>query len=692
MAQRVQPGQGTNGVKILATTTHTKAWGTPAHPAARPAGAKGNRKESGARRKASRGKPRAAKPITAHPLFPAIVALWFGALFGLGSLAIRPGLLESVVLALHIDTIIPATAPPLGITARILLALTMGAFGAVLGLMMARRLTRPKVEAAAPRRRGTAPAAESAAHSFAQRSRDAHPDAPARRPISAHEELGEDDLADDMETAESGIAARIGAQPIPGRRRALAISDDAPRDYHDLAPLPGGAPQILDIGAFVIDDTQPAGDEVHGALDLGAFAPPRAPAPFAAPASELQSFATPISCTAPFAPEVPAHEGMALVRLGPANPDGTAVAYDASAEVAEAAPGADLPRVPHGAEVPPVNAARAGSIFDLPVAATRLFERPADDDQPLANLVIAPVEATQDDADQADTPAPTVTAPIAAAPTVGFSLPQGPAAARISGASLVALSQVELIERLALSLQRRRDLDDVAPAGATDAAPAGETLVLPAFRSDPAPQAAVASEPGPVPAFSPPAAEPVWSEAPVTVPSALRPLNFDDTASLDELPNLLMPRHLAMPTPAPAPWPQPESAESDVEAEEITADGDGDDEGYSSLLDLKLVPAPPRQTFVRIEESQPLGGEIEPVVIFPGQGGFHKPAAAAPITVAPIAGDEESPVLRRFDAPGSPGLPSQATADAGSPIKDPVETERALRAALASLQRMSGAA
>ena len=29
-----------------------------------------------------------AKPITSHQLFPAVVALWFGALFGLGSLEI----------------------------------------------------------------------------------------------------------------------------------------------------------------------------------------------------------------------------------------------------------------------------------------------------------------------------------------------------------------------------------------------------------------------------------------------------------------------------------------------------------------------------------------------------------------------------------------------------------------------------
>lgn len=50
------------------------------------------------KRKAAKGRPQAAKPITSHQLFPAVVALWFGALFGLGSLAIRPTLLEAVVM------------------------------------------------------------------------------------------------------------------------------------------------------------------------------------------------------------------------------------------------------------------------------------------------------------------------------------------------------------------------------------------------------------------------------------------------------------------------------------------------------------------------------------------------------------------------------------------------------------------
>ncbi|HNN56270.1 MAG TPA: hypothetical protein PKG84_08010, partial [Novosphingobium sp.] len=75
-------------------------------------------------------KPAKAKPITANPLFPAVVALWFGALFGLGSLAIRPTLIETLVMKSRIDLIVPAAAPPLGLTARMLIALILAAFGA----------------------------------------------------------------------------------------------------------------------------------------------------------------------------------------------------------------------------------------------------------------------------------------------------------------------------------------------------------------------------------------------------------------------------------------------------------------------------------------------------------------------------------------------------------------------------------
>ncbi len=165
------------------------------------------------KRKAPQG-----KPITSYQLFPAIVALWFGALFGLGSLAIRPGLIESLVISAHIDSIIPAAAPPLGVTARILLALGMAALGALLGTSIARRIARPKYEASQSE---TIPATPS----VKLRPRDTHPDAPARRPISAHDEIGNDQAF------------------VVGRRRSLTISGSDERvEFHDPAMPPAPAP------------------------------------------------------------------------------------------------------------------------------------------------------------------------------------------------------------------------------------------------------------------------------------------------------------------------------------------------------------------------------------------------------------------------------------------------------------------
>lgn len=87
------------------------------------------------------------QPISRHPLFPAIVALWFGALFGLVSLAIKPELLEQIVVASGIDSVIPMAAPPLGATMRILLALGMTGIGGVTGWLIAIRIALPQAEA-----------------------------------------------------------------------------------------------------------------------------------------------------------------------------------------------------------------------------------------------------------------------------------------------------------------------------------------------------------------------------------------------------------------------------------------------------------------------------------------------------------------------------------------------------------------
>jgi len=84
--------------------------------------------------------------LSAHPLFPAVIALWFGSLFGLGSLAVRPVLLEALVLKYHFDVILPLAAPPLGIKARLLLASAMAIGGGMLGHAIGRAIARTMPE------------------------------------------------------------------------------------------------------------------------------------------------------------------------------------------------------------------------------------------------------------------------------------------------------------------------------------------------------------------------------------------------------------------------------------------------------------------------------------------------------------------------------------------------------------------
>jgi hypothetical protein len=89
-----------------------------------------------------------AQPISRHPLFPPIVGLWFAVLVGLGSFAVHRSVLESLVLAGHVDILIPAATPPLGMTARLLLALVVGTLGGALGWAIAARMAAREAAAA----------------------------------------------------------------------------------------------------------------------------------------------------------------------------------------------------------------------------------------------------------------------------------------------------------------------------------------------------------------------------------------------------------------------------------------------------------------------------------------------------------------------------------------------------------------
>lgn len=83
-----------------------------------------------------------------------MTALWFAALLGLGSLAIRPALIESLILANGIERFIPAAAPPLGLVARAIIAGALAIIGGLLGLTLGHAIraavTRPRTSSPEP--------------------------------------------------------------------------------------------------------------------------------------------------------------------------------------------------------------------------------------------------------------------------------------------------------------------------------------------------------------------------------------------------------------------------------------------------------------------------------------------------------------------------------------------------------------
>lgn len=578
----------------------------------------------------SKPKPGNRKPISSHPLFPAVVALWFGALFGLGSLAIRPTLIESLVLQTGIDLIVPAAAPPLGITARILIALVMASLGAALGATLAVHISRPKIVVRARKRNAANPGAAAMGEFGSWNKRDVVTDGPARRPISAHEELGD---------------ALDSTGPLASRRRTLAVEhEDKPFEPAEIAPLPGGEPQIFNIAAthLAVTEVEAGQGDDHAPLDLGAFVAPEpasaaalAPVATSQPQQALDWSVPPVAAAQHFtAPsrqfpmpaenETPQVFGMmaqniqAFDEFAPAASFGTAV-FEAS------------PAQPTGQTVGPAMS--------------------------MSETNVSPEQATM------------------AQPLAAESVPPQPSPA--------GLGMTDLAQRLQESMARRRAAKVKAAAVEVSAAELPATQLAP---NEPVLSA------GDEPAFVPPPRIDIFAaaasehpvepfgrtQAPIAMPSALRPIPLDPTEGDEDSADLvpLMPRHLALPQTAPfAPVDatvtplQPEgiagSADEEAAEEAMPAEA-----AFASLLSLET----PRQEFVRIEEPDKLPSAVEPVVIFPGQMAAVQPAA------------------RPFDAAAITVVAGSIAPPPAAAAIDPAETELALRSALANLQRISGAA
>ena len=604
--------------------------------------------------------------IVAHPWFPKLIGLWCAALFGLCSLALAPAMLERIVSTLGIDQIVPAAAPPLGQTARLLLALGLSGVGEIVGLIIGRRLAASHVPQTV-RQRGLRSASSEATESEGApilRDRDRHPDAPARKPLSASSDLGDE------------VGQELGGIDNALRRRAL-ISETEPehRPFFEAAPVPGGdwqlsaidqhdaAPVVADEPAHAFVASQP---EAIEAFDLGAFEVPADPVPEAiaepVAASPAAPFAPPVLAVMAQAPDAPLvqqteNSGEARAEIAEASLDRLGVvqlserlALALQARRARRARAA-LATLP----LPSINLAPVAPVSLAPLAIAR-FDKPEVGPEVAEAAADVPVEALPLAASQAlDEPLELPEPAPFAQPVVALGDAQSVAPRpRLAGFMAPPFSAPALFAPLAHTFGEDADDDD-----GDESIPAlARSLTMPRLTGNGFADVHNAPNHTPVPAAAAEQLDPAMQRGlEILARRAPKPA-FEPEAFAQQPPAI-------------------RGAAVGDEAEDLS--DDTLEAGYSSLL--AMGSGFHRPEAVRIEE--PHSDEIEPVVIFPGQGsriaGDAAPFKATSLN-APYARPSSSPV----------GSDNSTAAEPANP-KDAEETDRALRAALASLQRISGA-
>lgn len=163
------------------------------------------------------------RPITRHPLFPAVAALWGAALLLVVGLVSGPGPIAGILSALHIDRLLPQAAPPFGQTARGLFALALALAGGVIALLLAHRLGRDDAARAARREASAARAQDRRA---LREEADPHDDLAAFTPVMAPP-AGPPPVLD-----VAGFAAAHAALP--------PLADAPDRDQPVSVPVAGG--------------------------------------------------------------------------------------------------------------------------------------------------------------------------------------------------------------------------------------------------------------------------------------------------------------------------------------------------------------------------------------------------------------------------------------------------------------------
>ncbi|WP_235913414.1 hypothetical protein [Croceibacterium salegens] len=570
------------------------------------------------------GKGAGSAPVSAHPAFPAIVALWFAALLGLGSLILPVVLLERLTVTTGIASLVPSAAPPLGFSTRATLALAAAVIGALMGITLARKV------------------AQSHALRPSERFGD---EEPARRPISAHDELGEEGLG---KSDEGGFGKARPRTPVVQKRRALAIADEGTRSEYLLSvSLPGHGGHDDDSADAPDDDALELGDfagpgdeagEQDFAMTGGSFDEPEdifdeEEVDFAAPGERQE-----------FRPAAPAAAGTPAVADPLAGFDDEPDAEEEEVEAADALP-FSAPSLRRKAPVLELSTEEDDHVED-DMPDFSMLQRREFAPEPAA----APVPQTFEAA-----PKLSVVEPLAAALDPG-----------VDDRSLDDLGLVQLAARLGASLERRRA--QRVPQGYAVPAPCPifteKTEDFCAAAADEAALARADFFGGKKTAHHDNFDEPEFGPEPTTNPFAAR---------------ATMQRALAAPEREPEPEPEPEPSRlssfryDDEARSEDDEDGSDSEEEYSSLLEMKNPFQRQQPEFVRIEEPELGDGDFEATVTFPAR--------------KPVAEAEEAPAgeaARPFDPP--PGVKPK-----GAP-RNHDDAERELRAALETLQRMSGAA
>ena len=608
----------------------------------------------------------AKPPISTHPAFPFIVALWFAALLGIGSLVVPVPLIERISVATGLASILPPAAPPLGFTARLLIALGFTVGGGLLGLFIARKV------AAAHR---AEPALRRAARPVADT-----PGAPAMPPpISALDELGSEGLD----------GRQLTGTPLRSRRALAIEEEEGPSTFLDFAPIPGGKTGAIPASmreavhtsgltgwnpADTPEDEAEEDDEL-GELDL-AFVN----------AAEDEVEESEAVAPAPPVVAAPLADVRQELRFNPAAcaPPSVAIAWDE----AEPRPCTRTPQ-----EVPGTATAFGSEEMEPEVddETSELVDH---------NQFLAPHAVFDEGEAEMSFSAPALETAPETAPETAFA-----ASAPQSG--LDELGLVQLAQRLGSSIERRRALlaeraaQKAAEATKREAAILAAAAMPPATpESEPLPANPLLDEIDPVAPDEAAQAMAAWFDrpspetdnaAPATGTSAeaprqvFVPLDAEDEAKYEE--GDASAQAMSRPAPAPAPPFRPLDGFAHIDIDEEDEDEDLSNLAASLTLNLgaaangadhhaEAMPADqpanpfaaPRQTFVRIED-EPEASEADnaqPAVVFPGEA----PAAAAYLAASN----------------------GETHAKNGLCAAEQEVQDRALREALLNLQRMSGAA